>query len=618
MKQNWIIFRSYFLFWLLFFVLAKVFFLFYHSELSTELSWQDLSLVLLHGGRLDLSTVGYYVAIPSLLLALFAFSQGKFLSKIINIYTLSILCISLTLILFDVELYRHWGFRLDSTLFTYLKSPKEATGSSNSTVVLQLFLVWLVALFAFWKLYQIWIGRKIKQKTPAKWYAFPVLLFLTAALILPIRGSLGVAPMNVGFVFFHKSQPFANHAAINPIWNLGHDLVHKSTIGRSDYFDSLKTKQHFEELFVNQSPDSLATHLLKKDSLNPQNPNVFIIILEGYASQLLEPLDGIEGVSPNLNALCKEGVLFSNIYASGNRTHEGLLAVLNGYPAAPTTSIIQYSKKSEKLTSLSQIFNKKGYNTSMVLGGDLNFMNFRSYFTQSKFQSITNLDDFPMELRGSKWGVHDHYVFDKLFEETQQDEPPFFKVMLTSSSHEPFDVPMERAIEGEDDKNKFLNSAYYTDKSLGDFIQKAKKEDWWENSLLIVVADHGVRYVGGNAPHLKERHTIPMLWLGGALAVQDTVITTFGSQNDLAQTLIKQLEVEENPFVFSRNLLAKDAKSFGFYTFRDGFGYVSPENTLIYDNISQNYIEKTGKYEEKDLEYGRSIMQSIYNDFNAK
>lgn len=617
MKQSWVLFRSYFLFWLLLFVSAKVFFLLYHYELSKELSWVDLSLILLHGGRLDLSTVGYYMLIPSLLFVVFNFSSGKYLHKILSIYTAVILCLSLTLLLFDVELYRHWGFRLDSTLFTYLQSPKEAMASTDMFVLLKLLFIWLVGFLIFWLVYKSWIAPKIKEKTGNKWLVLPFLLLLTGALILPIRGSLGVAPMNVGFVFFHKSNPFANHAAINPIWNFGHDLVHKSTIGKPDYFDAQKTKQHFEELFANKNTTE-SLQLLRKDSLNPQKPNIFILILEGYASQLIEPLGGIKGVSPNLNALCKEGILFENIYASGNRTHEGLLAVLNGYPSQPTTSIIQYAKKSEKLPFLTHLFNQRGYHTSMTLGGDLNFMNFRSYFTQSKFKNITSLDDFDMELRGSKWGVHDHYVFDKLFEEAQQNQQPFFKVILTASSHEPFEVPMERVIEGEDEKSMFLNSAYYTDKSLGDFVRKAKEQSWWKNSLFIVVADHGVRYVGGNSPHLKERHSIPMLWFGGVLAKKDTIITTYGSQNDLAHTLIKQLGIEENPFEFSRDLLAKEAKSFGFYTFKDGFGYISDSTSLIYDNISKNYIQKTGKYSPQELEYGKAIMQRVYDDFNEK
>src|SRR5690606_40395431 len=107
------------------------------------------------------------------------------------------------------------------------------------------------------------------------------------------------------------------------------------------------------------------------------------------------------------------------------------------------------------------------------------------------------------------------------------------------SSDLPFEVPMEAQIKGQDEESLFLNSLYYTDKSLGDFIRELKKMPLYEETLIIIIADHGHRMPLSSKNHDKEKFHIPMLWLGGAIAVQDTVINTLSSQTDLAATLLR-------------------------------------------------------------------------------
>ena len=126
------------------------------------------------------------------------------------------------------------------------------------------------------------------------------------------------------------------------------------------------------------------------------------------------------------------------------------------------------------------------------------------------------LRHFPDEYNASKWGVHDHIVFQQALQECDTAKLPFFKVILSLSSHEPFDVPMIPKFAGNDPENLFVNSCYYTDQSIGEFMVKAKASTWWDNTVIVFVADHGHRFPGNKELKDKDRYRIPLLMVGGA------------------------------------------------------------------------------------------------------
>lgn len=485
----------------------------------------------------------------------------------------------------------------------------EAMTSVNPSIFILLISIFIILSILFLFIYWRKIAPQLLrfQKLPISWA--PVWLALTGALIIPIRSSFSVAPLNTGFVYFHKTKAFPNHVGINPVWNFFKSLSGDNNHRYPNNFYSLTDlDQQFDSLIQTRG------ETIKL--LSTEKPNIVLIILESFTSKIIEPLGGIPNITPQLNSLIKEGILFDNFYASGDRTDKGLVSILSGYPAQPRTSIIKYPAKTQHLPYLSRALEKKGYHTSFVYGGDIGFANMESYLTQAGFSHITEVDDFENKFDDSKWGVADHYVFNRLLNECDSASSPFFKVMLSLSSHEPFEVPMETVIEGSDESSLFLNACYYTDKSLGEFIRKAKKELWWKNTLVIITADHGHRFPNPNELKEKERFKIPMLWLGGAIQKSDTTITSFGNQTDLANTLLTQLNSVPTEFPFSRNILSKNANTFAMYIFNNGYGYVSSTNENIYDFDLQNYLKQEGNKVEFDK--GKVYMQKLFDDYNKK
>lgn len=612
MRQRLLVLAYLALFWLLFIMVMRAVFILYNHDLAAQLNGQEIALVFLHGFKMDLSMAGYYVMAAALVLTLSNFSSARWPHRALDALNIVLIVLSAFLAVVDLELYRHWGFRLNTAPLFYLQTAgSEAVGSVEPWVVVRLLILWVILSAISVVAYRRMVTPKLTELRRGTFARFAVLLGVTGLMVIPIRGSLSVAPMNTGFVYFHKSNAFANHAAINVIWNFLYNLEssHTRTTYPEDLVPRPTAEKHFRLLYP--ADDSTAVRLWRVEK-----PNIIFFILESFTANVVEALGGSPGVTPNLNALCEEGVLFTNFYSSGDRTDKGLISILSGYPAQPVTSIIKNTAKTQRLPYLNHNMKDLGYHTSFVYGGDIDFANFRSYLTNSGFDHVTSDEDFTSEYNESKWGVHDHIVFDRAFQECDTASHPFFKVILSLSSHEPFDVPMTPRFPGRDGDNLVKNSCFYTDQSLGDFIAKAKASHWWDSTVVVVVADHGHRFPGNVALQEKERYRIPLLIAGGAVAERMRV-EKFGSQTDIANTLLAQFAKPSDAFSFSKNLLSPASRPFAAYFFNDGFGFVAPGQYIIYDNVGQQFLRNDGADAEA-LERAKAYAQMLFMDYNRR
>jgi len=593
------------LFWLFYYVVGRLLFFIYHYQQTAQLELSEVLTPFLLGIRMDASMTGYWMIITGVLLAASPFLSKQKLTNIQGGFTTFLLILNSIILVVDLELYKHWGFRLDSTPLMYI-GPEAAGSISWKIIILLLFIISLM-LTSFFLLYRNQLAPLLCDLAPMEKKWSLIWLLITCSLIIPIRSSFTVAPLNTGFVYYHKTKIFPNHAGINPAWNFLLSISQGTHVHYpEDFYPSYKN--YFTSL---THTEGTTTTLLSKEK-----PNIILIILESFTAKIIEPLGGLANITPELNALTKEGILFTNFYASGHRTDKGLVSILSGYPAQPLTSIIKYPNKTQNLPYLPIALHQLGYHSSFIYGGDIRFANMESYLTTARFETITDEDNFSGDIHYSKWGVADHYVFNQLLVECDGSQQPFFSVMLSLSSHEPFEVPMEPVFDGKSESQKFLNSCYYTDKSLGEFVRRAKEKEWWNNTLIIITADHGHRFPNPKESLDKERFKIPMLWLGGALSKKDTVINTFGSQTDIANTVLSQLGATTTEFEFSKNLMASDVKQSAVYVFNNGYGYVSPDHEYIYDFDLKNYLKKVGK--ENELPYGKAYMQKLFLDYNSR
>ncbi|WP_299760628.1 LTA synthase family protein [uncultured Pontibacter sp.] len=612
--KNRIIFQPfYFLFWVLYFIVARAIFLIYHLDRTAELSSSDVLYTFVYGLRLDASFAAYISILPFLLLLLASLWRKIKVAAAIRYYTVALLVLLSTLLATDLELYSHWGFRLDASPLQYLNSPTEMAASAASAPILILFLVTFAIAAVFILLYrQVFDLGKYKPALN-QWLLVGTAILFSALLVLPLRGGWQQIPINQSVVYF-SDKPFANHAGLNMPWNLMHALLKYEQSGSNPYkyMPEQEAQKKVASLYLAANSDS------KEQLLHVQRPNVLFIILESYTAKFIGSLGGEEGVTPNLDKLAAEGINFTDIYAAGDRSEKGMVALLSGYPVQTTTSIIKYPKKTEKLPQLSQVFEQQGYSTSYYYGGELEFANIKSYLRNGGYNRLIDKYDFDPSSYNSKWGAHDHVLFERVQQDLKQEKQPFFSTVYTLSSHEPFEIPIPAKFAGTDEEAQFRNSVHYTDWALGKFIEEAKQQDWWQHTLVVIAADHGHRLPGNDPNHAPSKYKIPFILAGGALAKGGITENSLGSQTDIAATVLAQLQMPTQDFKWSRNLLAENSSPFAFYVYNDGFGYITPNGVLIFDNVAKQAIQLDSGVTQEQVAYGKAYMQHSFEDFVLK
>jgi phosphoglycerol transferase MdoB-like AlkP superfamily enzyme len=471
--------------------------------------------------------------------------------------------------------------------------------------ILGVFMMSGLLFYIYYKIFDSPLGILKKNNK-----AFFVLLPLTLLLVIFVRGGIGIASLTTSSAYFSKIQ-FANHAAINPIWNIGFSISESNDLQRKYvYYSEAEVKKLLTPL---RAGNGTTINLLRNN-----RPNIILFITESLTAKALEATGGRPGIMPELNKLVKEGVLFDQVYAASDRTDKGIAAVLAGYPSLPGTSPLKYQKLTEKLAFIPQKLNAAGYKSEFYYGGTLMFANYKSFLVQAGYDKmVSDIDFAPADLK-SKWGAFDHVVFNRCLAETPDNDTKFFKTILTLTSHEPFETPVAKVIEGDDDDSKYLNSLHYTDASIGNFIKEAKTRKWWDNTLIIIIADHGSSRPGNSDIFDKTKYHIPMIWLGGALNVSDTIISSMASQTDLAATLLSQLQINPDDFKFSKNILTTDYIPYSFFTFTGGFGFQKPDSLLIYSTITNTYAESAQKTGSLNQKQGKAYLQSLFMDFFSK
>jgi phosphoglycerol transferase MdoB-like AlkP superfamily enzyme len=608
MKKRLLALGIYALFWYLLFQIARAIFIMYQLGEASRYPFPVLMSTFVHGFSLDLSATGYLMILPLLLAIPGVWFNGRWYRVFIDTYSIIMILLCSVIIIGDMGLYDYWGYRMDLTPLVYMKTPKSMMASLTTwQIVLFLMAIILLSLF-FLYIYFSMVRPRFKGFERSGVITFCVLILLFGSLILPIRGGTGVAPVNLGWAYFHN-DPFPNHAAINEIWNLGNSLVtHQPKENPFTYGD---------EQIAENTVSSLTKTSLPPDSLlKIKRPNILIFILESFSSFLIGPLGGDSVTTPNINRWTGEGILFTNFYSTGVRTDKSVPGILCGYPSQPITIIMRNPKKSQSLPSLPRILGREGYRTSFWYGGDIDFANMRSFMHNIDFQEVITKDNFDRSQYNSKWGVHDHVLLEKLIDSLDASSKPFFNVTLTLSSHEPFEIPTEPVFTGNDRITLFRNSVHYTDQSIGNFLSAALSKPWWDNTLVILVSDHCWRLPGTPA-FAPENFHIFMLWTGGAVAKKGTMMDKISSQVDIPVTLLHQLGLD-SAFPFGKDLFSPDMQPFAFYAYNEGFGMVLPGNMAVYSFNKKDLVYSEGDDPRKAEQLGKAYLQVLFNDYLLK
>lgn len=598
------------MFTLLFVLLVPVFMLYNHT-LFQGVSFKDYFSVIFHGFLMNTTVAGYLSVVPSVIIVVSIWCKSRPIRIAQTVYYVIIALIIPLIYMVDMVLYGYWGFRLDTTpLFYFFTSPKDAFASVSIWFVVFSFIIYLVVAFLFFLLLRsVLIGKLIAiSDKKDKLKATIVLTLCTLLLFLPIRGSVTTSTMNLGNGYFSDNQHL-NHATINPCFSL-----------LNSAFGSMKTDGMYRFLKPEEA-NKLFTQMRDTTAvgggpnveklLNTSRPNIVVVVLESFSAKIMASLGGLP-VAVNMDQLGKEGILFTNFYANSFRTDRGLASILAGYPAQPTTSIMKYPEKTGSLPMFPKELKKVGYNLKYYYGGDANFTDMRSFLVNAGFAQIVSDENYPAKLRMSKWGVPDEFVYQRVLDDLKQStKTPFLKIIQTSSSHEPYDVPYHKL------KNLPLNAFAYADHCLGEFVKTLKATTYWKNTLIVLVPDHLGSYPEIIDNYIFDRYHIPLIMVGGALKTSKQV-DTYGSQIDIAATLLSQLGLSYKDFHFSKDMMNPNVPHFGYSTVPNAFCMVTPEDSVFFNCETNKVITDKGRQKGKNLPYAKAFLQKLYDDLSKR
>jgi phosphoglycerol transferase MdoB-like AlkP superfamily enzyme len=611
MKKILIFFITYFLFWVCFFVLFRIIFLSGNLSKTVLLGWTDFFGVFIHGSKMDISVAGYFTLVTGLLLTATPLVRPALIGKVIKVYTILILTAVIAMGLMDVALYPHWGFRLNTQILPYLATPGGVVASVTGWQVLLFIILFSVILtIALWAYQKVFLFSNLGQ-TRARWYTMPIMLIVTMALIIPIRGGLNTSPLNFSSVYF-SANLYANHSAYNYFWTFTHAVLHnKVKTNPVSYFDDDECDIALSEI------DKLNQEELPVYIKDDKPINVILVVLESFSNKVIAPLGGLEGITPRLNQYCKEGILFSSFYATGNRSDKGISSLFASYPALiKVSSVMGFPDKMDGLDYLPLYFKEKNYSFSCYYGGDVNFYNMRMLLLKSGVDKLVSSADFPHQISNlQNWGVPDQYLYERIWNDLRETQQPFFSAVYTISSHEPFDFPGYEKYVGKGFGGKYLNSIFYADSCLGVFVDHLKSSPLWENTLVVITSDHASLEPGSTTIDDPASYRIPMLWIGG---VVDTAFVTdnIAMQTDLSSTLIQQLGWGPKPSSFSKNVFG--TKHYAFFLRDEGWGFLSPETGFFVDLGSGNqrfFYGEGATSKDSLLRFSKSYVQFLHRDF---
>ncbi|BBQ31449.1 LTA synthase family protein [Aeromonas caviae] len=521
--------------------------------------WQEM---LLQGIRVDVATLCWVWGVPAVLTQLLAgpHAPGRLWMQLIRIWLTLGLWLMLFLEISTPAFVTEYGVRPNRLYVEYLIYPKEVlsmlwAGRKGELLLAVIFSG--AVLGGGW-----WLsGRLVRDLSFPRWYWRPAFALLILAVgFLGARSSLGHRALNPAMVAF-ADDPLVNALTVNSAYSLFFAIKQMGAEEDASQFYGKMADHQVLDIVREESGRPLGdftsvdlpSQTFNTASYQGQPKNLVILLQESLGAQFVGSLGGLP-LTPNIDALSKEGWAFEQLYATGTRSVRGIEAVLTGFTPTPAQAVVKLGKSQTNFFTIADLLKQRGYDTSFIYGGESHFDNMRSFFLGNGFTTIVEQKDFKNPVFEGSWGASDEDLMAKAnetFAARHKEGKPFFSLVFSSSNHDPFEFPDNRIALYEQPKQTRNNAAKYADYAVGEFFKKARASDYWKDTLFLVIADHDSRVGGASLVPIPRFH-IPGVILGDGIAPRkDPRIV---SQIDMAPTLLSLMGISADYPMLGKDL----------------------------------------------------------------
>ena len=379
------------------------------------------------------------------------------------------------------------------------------------------------------------------------------------------------------------SNIFAQEMQANGVYKFYYAFTH-SELDYAQFYPTLEEAEAEATLLQQMNAPAIERTVAAKGQ--EQRRNVVLISVESLSAEYLALYGNDDNRTPFLNELVDKSLFFTNLYATGNRTVRGLEALTLCIPPTPGESVVKRKDNKNKFTTGS-VFRSKGYDVKFLYGGDSYFDNMKDFFTGNGYEIVDSKSFSPQEVTFSNiWGVCDEDMANKaikVMNEQAKTGKPFFNHWMTVSNHRPFTYP-DGKIDIPPTLKKRIGGVKYTDYALKHFFELAKQQEWYKNTLFVIVADHCASSAGSTELPL-DGYRIPCFIYADFITPKK--VDTLVSQIDVMPTVLGLLNFE-----YTSKFIGQDVFS-GHYTPRayiatyQDLGYLSPTHLTIVSPLNK-------------------------------
>ena len=396
---------------------------------------------------------------------------------------------------------------------------------------------------------------------------------------------LGGLWLHYGYRHLKSENRYATQLQENGCWDFLEAFV-SGEIDYSQYYTMLPEEQarsHAQEL-SNQDANGVQAI---SDTLAPIRKNLVLITIESLSADFMEAYGNDKGITPNLDSISGRSLVFDNLFATGNRTVRGLEAVTLSLPPCAGESIVK-RKHNKNLYSTGKLFREAGYTTKYFYGGDSYFDNMSDFFGGNGYEIVDKKTYRPDEITfANVWGTCDEDTYKvalRHFDADYAAGQPFFGHIMTISNHRPYTYPAGR-IEYDGDAMSRPAAVKYTDWAIGDFLAKASKKPWFNETVFVILADHCASSAGKTSIPLEKYHIPAIIYSPGFIEPQR--VTKTCSQIDIMPTLLKLLHWSYNSEFYGQDILDPEFKERAFMATYQDLGYYADGVLTVLSPVRQ-------------------------------
>lgn len=473
----------------------------------------------------------------------------------------------------------------------YLQHPREVFATLMGTQALELVVFITIAISIAWLVFG-WLrgDPRANKRVPLAFCLASTPLVAVIALGM-VRSTLDHRPINPSTAAFSQDS-MVNQLPLNSPYTLANALYERQRDSdRERIRYGLMEDEEVMAIIMEEAgiapeqqlhPMAPTLHRQQATSERERPLNLVIVLLESLDAKYVGSLGG-KDLTPELDKLADEGVFFESLYATGTRSVRGIEAVLTCITPRPQLSVVKLGETQDNFFTIASLLERNGYQTSFIYGGESHFDNMRQFFLGNGFQSVVDENDYEDPVFVAPWGVSDEDLFERAHAEfSNAGDQPFFSLVFTSSNHSPFEIPEGRVEPSPGGPRE--TAIKYADYALGRFLEKARQSSYWENTVFVVVADHGVRAAGGKLVPI-ERFRIPGVILGES--VEPRRVSGITSQIDLLPTLLSTIGLSsEHPCIGRDVTLPEYANGSGRASMQFGElqAYIEPGRKVVLQN----------------------------------